>query len=777
MAALDGALKSLMQGVSQQVPRERLDGQVSLQSNMLSDIVNGMRRRPGSRYLGDLNMLTSAKNDVLFSTYVDIGDAVSHVLINTETGRLMVTSEDFATTQHNTVYPYLVGANASVIQTSSLRGHLYIANTSKMPALVQGANPYQNPNLTGFFFVKTGAFSKTYDLTVSNGTSTWNVTYTSPNGEGTGDADLTKPTYVAQQLAASINSTTGGAMVATRYDAYVYVKAASGPVSITSNAGSTYMGWSNNSRVGLTTDLPARLPDIGDGTMVAVGTVDRNFVWYQYDKATAVWIEVGAYGSPTGFSNMPIRMSLDGSFTVAAPTYEGRLSGSDVTNESPAFINNGITGLGSFQGRLVILAGPEVCMSAAGNPLRWYRSTVTSLLSDDPIGIFSGAATSTNFRHCVQFNKDLLLFSRSCQAVVPSSAAALTPSTAQIVITSQYTTDTLAQPGIIGRSVLYSMPRTESFGGILELIPSNTTDSQYTSNDISAHIPRYLPGRVRSITASTTTNSSLFLCTGDDSSVFIQDYLWSGDEKVQSAWHQWTFPYPVMCVWFVRDRVYLGLRDGTQLTVVTVEPQAGSTVDNYVRPFSDVYMRTTITNQTCVVPARLRDAITDGAELFITFADTSMGGMWVGYESLNTTTWEVQTVRNIPDGEYFVGLRYLSALSPTPPLMRDQNGVVIGTSNYMLVRYELTMKDSGAFDVYVQDNSRVLNSGEYSGLLYSSSQLVPNSPTKVTLGRVLIPVRALSQNTNTTFSCDGDTDMCVLDVEYVTQYRARRKRA
>lgn len=777
MAALDGALKSLMQGVSQQVPRERLDGQVSLQSNMLSDVVNGMRRRPGARYLADLNMLASSKDDCLFSTYVDIGDAVSHVLINTETGRLLVTSEDFSTEQHNVVYPYLVGSNAGAIQTSSLRGHLYIANTEQAPVAVHGANPYQDPNLTGFFFVKTGAFSKVYDVTVSNGVSSWTIQYTAPAGQGGNDAALTAPTYIAQQMAQSINDLTGGGVVATRFESYVYVRTLQGPCSVTSNSGSTYLGWSNNSRVALVTDLPARLPDIGDGTMCAVGTVDRNFVWYEYDKTTAVWIEVGAYGSPTGFTGMPIRMSLDGEYTVETPVYEGRLSGSDVTNEDPAFLTNGITGLGSFQGRLVILAGPEVCMSAAGNPLRWYRSTVTSLLSDDPIGIFSGAATSTNFRHCAQFNKDLLLFSRSCQAVVPSGAAAITPSTAQIVITSQYTTDTLAQPGIIGRSILYSMPRTEAFGGILELIPSNTTDSQYTSNDISAHIPRYLPGRVRSITASTTTNSSLFLCTGDSHSVFIQDYLWSGDEKVQSAWHQWTLPYPVMCVWFVRDRVYLGLRDGTQLTVVTIEPQAGNTLDSYIRPFSDVYSQVQIESGTFVVPERLRDAVLAGSKLFITFADTSMGGMWVGYESINTTTWVVQTVRNVPDGQYFVGLRYLSALSPTPPLMRDQNGLVIGTSSYMLVRYELTMKDSGAFDVYIQDNSRVLTSGEYSGLLYSSAQLVPNKPTVETLGRVLIPVRALSQNTVSTFSCDGDSDMCVLDVEYVTQYRARRKRA
>lgn len=773
--AYDGALKSLMQGVSQQVPRERLDGQVSLQTNMLSDVVNGMRRRPGARFVADLSSMVVYNNTTVFSTYVDIADSVSHVLICTESGRLMVLSEDFQTVQHNATHAYLVGSSASVIQTASLRGHLYIANTEKKPTLVKGSSIKQNPDLNGFFFVKAGAYSKTYDITVSNGTSSWTVTYTTPDGTGSTDVEAAKPSRIAYELATALSAS--GAPVAVNYtDAYVLVQTSSGKLNITSNAGSTYMGTSNYSRVALVTDLPARLPSQGWGMLVAVGTTDRNFVWYEYDAPTSVWVESGAYGSATGMDNMPIRISLDGLFTVEQPQYEGRLAGSDTTNEDPSFIENGITGFGAFQGRLVALAGPEVNMSAAGNPLRWYRSTVTSVLPDDPISIYSGAATSTNFRHCVQFNKDLLLFSRSAQAVIPSGNAAITPSTAQIVITSSYTTDTLAIPGVIGRSVLYSIPRTESFAGVLELIPSNTTDSQYTSNDIAAHIPRYLPGRIRNITASTTSNSSVFICTGDDYSLFLQDYLWSGDEKVQSAWHQWTLPYKVACAWFVRDRVYLGVLDNNQLCVVTIEPQAGSTVNSLVRPFSDLYQQVTITNGVFVVPPRMRNAILQGGKLFTTFASGSMGGMWVGYENLDTSTWQVQVVRNVPDGVYFTGIRYESVLSPTPPLMRDANGIVIGTSKSQLTRYELTMKDSGTFNVYIQDDSRVLDNGEYSGLLYSSADLVPNQPTSTNLGRVIIPVRALAQDTTTIFSANADTDMCVLDIEYVLQYRARRKR-
>lgn len=774
MAALDGAIKSLMQGVSQQVPRERLDGQVSVQVNMLSDVVNGMRRRPGARYVAQLTMDDVSDVNKIFSTYVDVEDTVYHVVINTASGRLVILNEDFSSTMVDAINPYLVAPSAGNIQTASLRGHLYIANTSVVPTAVYDNTGKQNPTLTGFFFVKTGVFDKDYDVTVSTSAGTWTATYRTPNGQTEGDADKATPSYIAQKLADDLIAKAGTNVQVDVRNSYVGLHAPVGTLNATSNSGSTYLGWSNDSRVALTTDLPARLPASANGMLCAVGTVERNFVWYSYNYDTSVWVEVGAYDSPSGLSNMPIRFSLDGTFVVESPAYEGRLAGSDTTNENPAFLTNGITGFGAFQGRLVILAGPEVAMSGAGHPLRWWRSTVTSLLSEDPIGIFSGAATSTDFRSCVQFNKDLLLFSRSCQAVIPSGNAAITPSTAQIVITSQYSTDVLSQPGVVGRSVLYGIPRTESYAGILEMIPSNTTDSQYTSNDITSHIPRYLPGRVRNITASTTSNSALFLCTGDNRSVFVQNYLWSGDEKVQSAWHQWMLPAPVSTAWFVRDRIYLGLAVDNTIMVVTIEPQAGERWTGLMRPFSDMYRVVTITNGSFVLPTTLRSTYGAGEQLRV---QSGSDRMWAGIENIDTSTWVVTMVRNVPDGQYLVGFKFSSVLTPTPPLMRDQNGTVIGTSKSMLVRYELTVQNTGAFDIEVLDTSREIQDGEFSGLLYSSNDLVPDKALETTMGKIIVPVRALAQNTVTTFSCDRETDMRILDIEYVTQYRALRRRA
>ena len=778
-SALDGALKSLVQGVSQQVPRERLDGQVSTQVNMLSDVVRGIRRRPGMHLRTAVNFGPGWNRNQVFATTVDVGDAAVHVLINTATGLLVVLSEVFSIL-HNTAYPYLVGVDASTIRVATLRGFLYICNTAQQPTKVVSLVGTQNPDLTGFFYVPAGQFSKIYNVTVAVAGVPYIGTYTAPNGNTAGDAALTTPEYIATQLAASLSASAGAALQVYRTGSYVFVRSTGvlPATAVTSDSGSAFIVTSGTSQVALISELPKKLPPEADGMLVSVGNNPKTAVWYRYDQAiTGSWLESGAYGSTTSITNMPIRLSLDGSYIVEFPSYEGRLAGSDDTNEDPPFLTKPVTGFGVFQGRLVILAGADVCMSAAGKPLRWYRSTVTELLVADPIYIFSGAATSTDFTHCVQFNKDLLLFSRSCQAVIPSGNAVISPTTAQIVITSSYSSTTICPPIVAGRSLLYFAPRSETFASILELIPSNTTDSQYTTNDVSAHIPRYIPGVIRQATASTTSNSVAVVGTGDPRTLFVQDYLWSGDEKVQAAWHQWTFPADIVCTWFVRDSVFVGLLIDGLFYIVAIEPQAGDTILGARRPFSDLYSGVVVSGGTFSVPAQLRTAILAGAELLVTYQTGALAGEWVGIADLNTTTWVATVVRNVPDGNYFAGLRFLSAFSPTPPLLRDSKGVVIGTSTAILIRWELSMQNVGEFNATIQRLSEVLEDGTYSGLTYSSEDLLPNTPLRAQVAHVVIPVRAVAQDTTSTFYTNGEHDMGLLTAEFVMQFHQTRRRA
>jgi hypothetical protein len=109
--------------------------------------------------------------------------------------------------------------------------------------------------------------------------------------------------------------------------------------------------------------------------------------------------------------------------------------------------------------------------------------------------------------------------------------------------------------------------------------------------------------------------------------------------------------------------------------------------------------------------------------------------------------------------------------------MRDRSGVVIGTGTATLVRWELSMQNVGQFEALIQRNSEVLEDGTYNGLLYSSEDLLPNSPLRAQVARVVIPVRAVAQDTVSTFSTDGEHDLGILTAEFVMQFHQTRRRA
>lgn len=777
MAALDGAVKSLMQGVSQQTPRERLDGQLSLQENMLSDAVRGLRRRPGMRYRSLLPMaglLTTGATDKVFVTSVDVEDGIAHIVVNTTTGQVLMLDDNFAVLDDTTL-PYLVAPNADYIQVAALRGSLYLCNTAQKPVKIVTNEGKLFPGHTGFAYIKAGAYSKMYTLILNVGGTAYSTSFTTVSGQASGDYAFITPEYIATQLVTQLNALSVPGLAAVRSGAYIYLRTTSSILNVSSDAGTYYVGTSNGARVPLVADLPARLPAEANGILTAVGSSDRSAVWYQFNATTQTWNEAGAWNSANALGNMPISVLLDGTWTWDTAAYEGRLSGTDDSNEDPEFIEAGITGMAAYQGRLVLLAGSAVVMSAAGKPRRFYRTTTTELLPSDPIGISSGAASTTNFRYAVPFNKDLLLFSASCQAVVPSGNVALTSSTAQIVITSWYASTTRTSPVVAGRSLLYFGPRSNTFASVLEMVPSNTTDSQYTTNDATQHIPRYIPGDIRQAAASTTSGSVAMLASGDPRGIYLEEYLWSTDDKAQGAWHRWDVPYDVSAVWFVRETVYVGLATAQGLLIVSIEPKADPTFGNgLVRPFSDIYAPINVVGGQFTVPPYLQAALVDN-EGMLTYATDTAAPQAVGFSlSPDRTTGAV--VRNVPDGVYVFGTKFLSKWAPTPPFVRDQQGTVIGTARTQLIRWEATVEDTGILQATVSSGGQVISQEEYSPLRWSSTELELGYPEVAGSGRIVVPVRVSAQDAETVFSTDGPHDMLFLTLEFVLQYNQRRRR-
>ena len=774
----EGTMPSLLQGVSQQIPRERQPGQLGALQNMLCDPVTGLRRRPPARSVSLTSMVAPA-DDFLFTAYIERGTDGRHLLINTQTGYWQLLSKDTGTLVNSGTSAYLqTSIGATSIQTASINGLTYILNTEKQPVTTVNNTGRIDPSTTGFFYITTAAFEKTWSVTVqSSDLPGGSVTGTTTSGSTENFGIQGKPAAVIDRLYTDLITNGVPSANIVKFEQYLFFRNLAG-INVTSDSGKTYAVWSNQSRVDLESDLPASLPSAADGCMCRVGKAGSDPAYYRYDYASRSWEEVGAYGSISSVSNMPLELAADDNIIVR--NFEGRLAGDDDTNKDPAFIENGyITGIAAFQGRLVLLSGASVCMSASGLYQRFYRSTVTSLLDTDRIDIASASAQDSVFRTAIQFNRDLAVFGDSMQAVVPGGNA-LTPTNASISLTSEFSCDSRVSPIVTGQTVLYANRRNQSYAGLLEFVPSAYTSSQYVSQDATVHLPKYIPGRIMNMDVSSVTNIGFFRYSGERSSLLVYEFLWGSDgAKSQAAYHKWVLPATILNMHAQSELMYLFVRGANgNVQALQVDPREGFVAGAaYDYPYVDLPLPVTVSSRSFSLPAALRFSGITVDDIALAYKeDATAAGSELGLSSLDAS-WNVQTVRGVPDGSYYVGLRTEALAKLTPPMLKDQNDNLVGSGHVRLLRLDVAIRSSGDFDVEVLDTTRDVDTNdEVSGVLMNSKELAPGLPLKADLGNIIIPCRTNSDTTEVTLSTSGTQEMNVLDVSYILRYNQRRQR-
>lgn len=186
MSTAESAYKSLLQGVSQQIPKERLPGQLTSQLNMLSDPVTNLRRRPGvqynySRTWADVDAAKMA------GWFTDIAGTRVHVLVNCAAGEILLLDENHAELALLDASDYLTTSTPSNIRAATVGDEFFLLNTEELPSATGSFGAF-NPATGGFFYVVAGAFSRAYTVTLTDSAGTYTVSYTTPSGAGAGDA-------------------------------------------------------------------------------------------------------------------------------------------------------------------------------------------------------------------------------------------------------------------------------------------------------------------------------------------------------------------------------------------------------------------------------------------------------------------------------------------------------------------------------------------------------------------------------------------------------------
>jgi hypothetical protein len=792
MAAYEDSYAPLLGGVSQQVVRERQDTQVHAQDNMTCDPVTNLRRRPGAQFLFAIDFGGPVDPTMIAAWDTTIGGEECQVILNVEDGVVRVLNSASVVVHTSDATEYLVAASAANVRAVTVVDTLYIINMEKVPEYTELAEVVEGTDHGGFIDVIAGAFSKTYRVHIYGGPGVFPfdtlpeqiVTYTTPDGTGGTDAEDTTPQAIASALCTAINLTVAvDGMVATVRGSQVFIRhvgtdiPTSSRIKVTTETGPSYMITSNDSKVRDEADLPLALPDEGDDYLITVGS-GITARYYRYDADSESWLESGDAVSPLTMTNGPCTVSYDGTdWEVTPQLFEGRLAGNADNNPDAQFVDRGISGVAEYQGRLVLLSDNIVSMSATNKPLRFFRTTVTSLLESDTIGIGTSGTSASIYRHAVKYANDLVVFSARNQAVVPGSVSAVTPRSAVLLGFSEYTTDTTSGPVQAGRGLLFPVPRSPQFFGVYEMLPNGQVASMYDSTDETPHLPEYMEGACRFAISSSVADSALFGSTTALDTVYVNEYKWDKSEKLQSSWHRWVFPFDIATAYYRGADAVMLFAHGDYLLGATVTARGPTSIDGDRLALMDVVAYADVVNGVVDAPDWLLDFLPTDAEredLAMAVATGDLAGSAIGY------TYEAgvfTTESSYLNGRVAMGFPYTSLVTPTPPMRKDYKGNKISTNKMTLLRYYVSTNNSGSFDVLVQDGGEAdVLDDEYGPLTYDSEELELDTPPRGGDSAVVIPARTRAEKTLLTLSTSGQGELNVVGLEYAAQYHEKLKR-
>ena len=785
MPTVEMQYPSLLNGVSQQTPRERINGQLTEQINMKSDPVTGLRRRPCFEYRSGINFSGSYDWHHIYSQYLELGSTPVNLFINTKDGEVVITDDKFRILKTYTE-KYLIASDATKIRATNSSGLGWILNVDKKPVPVPSTE--RDPSNLGYLTIKTGAFLKDYRFRINN----TEVSYTTPSGSESGDAAKSTPDGVAKELIGKVQSSVPGITVYNE-GATLYFEHNS-KLEVVNLCGGNYASASGSGVIRNISELPASLPAKANGYIVTVGQSESAREYYKWNKETSSWDECGEWQSYKGFDDMPMQLSIDegGTPELKAIRFEGRLSGDDENNPYPSFVYDGITGIGTFMGRLVLLSGSRVLLSASRYPIRTMRSTVTSVLDTDPIEVASGSTSSASFEHAVQFNKDLILFASTHQAVIPTGNNALTPTNAMLVITAEQSVDCTARPAVVGQTLMYSATTSDTYFGIGELTPSSYTGSQYTPQNLTDHLPKYFEGKCRQLVSGGSNNIMLFTSSVDPKVIYVHEFFWSGNERQFMSWHKWTAPDSICSIHYAKSNIVITLAGNNKaLTVCTIDPNTSSYLGNTNKPIMDFatkgYKRLSEDGTTYYeVDEYMSDLISKGNAI-CTSTTLGLETEVVGIDGLYTDPvahkYGVILNSSYRRDDVNVGIKFTSTVIPNAPIVMSTSysgaKTLVSTTKDTCNSARVTVQNTGNFTIQVRDGR---TPPEYEGstdrtpLVWSSRELDLGKAKTSGVGDILIPCRTNAHTTQIEFSTDNAKELNLLSLVYVMRLHQNRNR-
>ncbi len=545
MALISQSIKNLKGGISQQPDILRFAEQGSVQINGWSSESEGLQKRPPTLHLRSLGAAGSLGENP-YVHLINRDEFEQYYVVFTGTG-IRVFDLDGK--------EYAVRGDMNYVQTANPREDLRMVTVADYTFVTNRKVVVQKSpeavNLPGYrddgdalINVRGGQYGRTLDVWIND---THQAHVVLPNGNDAAQAPEVDAQNIAVKIADQINGNLGK-------DGW---KATVGPGYVHIEAPANNRIWKLETRDGYADQLInpvthyaqsfSKLPlNAPDGYMVKIvgdtsKTADQYYV--RYDLARKVWAETLGWNQLLNvyYHTMPWALvrAADGNFDFKMLEWDPRRVGDDNTNPFPSFVGQTINDIFFFRNRLGFLSGENIILSRTSKYFNFYPASVSNYSDDDPIDVAVSHNRVSILKYAVPFSEELLLWSDQAQFVLTASGI-LSSRSVELNLTTQFDVQDKSRPYGVGRNVYFASPRA-SFTSINRYYAVQDVSSVKNAEDMTAHVPNYIPNGVFSISGTTAENFAAILTSGAPSRVYIYKFLYIDEEIRQQSWSHWDF--------------------------------------------------------------------------------------------------------------------------------------------------------------------------------------------------------------------------------------------
>lgn len=767
MAKVSGSYESIMRGVSQQVPEQRLGGQHAAQINMLSDPVSGLARRRGSELFAEYPIIAGAsaadKADLRQFVARDFKQGTLDSALLHRTGPRVVGSNAPSLMCYNKATGANIGLSVFNAFTTGIldRGLSAITQVGRY-LILAGKGAVTSATVTELWdaapnnryavvWVRGGAYSRTYRVTITKAGVNLTASYTTPGSAFPGTLDTSDIPATATDYQKRVNDRVNtynsdvtkwiGTSTAAIQPAAIAAQLHAAVAALGTDLNASLVGATvvidtvnlqgiQANDGGDSTLMRAVFQTVPDASSVSSVHVAGKIVKVQaragdpayYLKAVAKvataggWTDVTweeAAGSTVSTGSLFLLATVEAGIlyvaptpadmltmlpTLTVPTISPRKVGDVETNQAPYFYNRAVDYLGTFQDRLVVGSGGVISMSEVGNYFNFFRTSVLTVIDSDPVEVYALGSEEDTIRRSVIFDKSLLLFGDKQQYVI-NGRVPVTPATTAVVQSSAHEGTTDCRPMASGDFVFYFKER-EAVTQAYQLAIGQIVEDTSNSTEITQQLDDYIVGTPLEAVSVTSPDMVLLRTAGDYASVYTYRYLDAsgGQKRLLDSWSKWTFS-PLL-----GDLIGMSVKAGA---ILLYWARTGTGADGILRTWVAI-------DRVSLLPSVGTKPFLDSQRPYTSVAGGAANRLWFNQVGLSTA-FDKTTVNylqgdpllaNIPammvefpgatTASLWTGTEYESSVEPTNPYKRDEGGQALVQGRLTITSLTASYKDTAA---------------------------------------------------------------------------------